>query len=183
MSRIKDLIRSYQAFIRIPWPVGVAASQRVIFCVYHESDELRLRHSVAEFEVATRQAHHEWLLFDLTDTFPAWFTSQKYARHYFDKPELLASIIGTYKDFIRHEFTRIAESVLDNPNAVIAVLGAGSLYGLIKVKEVTEYLEGLVQGRLLIFFPGSCENNNYRLLDGYDGWNYHAIPITADQKY
>ena len=24
---------------------------------------------------------------------------------------------------------------------------------------------------LLIFFPGSYENNNYRLLDGYDGWN------------
>ena len=39
----------------------------------------------------------------------------------------------------------------------------------------------LVAGRLLIFFPGSYENNNYRLLDAYDGWNYLAVPITADK--
>lgn len=29
----------------------------------------------------------------------------------------------------------------------------------------------------------SYENNNYRLLDGYDGWNYLAVPITADKEF
>jgi len=42
-------------------------------------------------------------------------------------------------------------------------------------------LSGLVHGRLVVFFPGSFEDNNYRLLDGYDGWNYLATPITPDK--
>ena len=36
-------------------------------------------------------------------------------------------------------------------------------------------------GRLLVFFPGEVEGNNYRLLDARDGWNYLATPITADK--
>ena len=30
----------------------------------------------------------------------------------------------------------------------------------------------------MLFFPGEFENNNYRLLDARDGWNYLAVPIT-----
>ena len=39
-----------------------------------------------------------------------------------------------------------------------------------------------VAGRLLVFFPGRYEHNNFRLLDGYDGWDYHAFVITADKE-
>ena len=66
---------------------------------------------------------------------------------------------------------------------VVAVKGVGSLFGFVKVKEVVDKLAPLVSGRLLVFFPGSFENNNYRLLDGYDGWNYLAVPITADKEF
>ena len=65
--------------------------------------------------------------------------------------------------------------------SVVALKGVGSLFGFLKVKEVVDKLAPLVKGRLLVFFPGSYENNNYRLLDGYDGWNYLAVPITADK--
>jgi len=58
----------------------------------------------------------------------------------------------------------------------------GSLLGLLKVKEVVDQLAPLVPGRLLVFFPGSYENNNYRLLDGYDGWDYLAVPLTLDTE-
>ncbi|MBA7556966.1 hypothetical protein ES705_49694 [subsurface metagenome] len=51
------------------------------------------------------------------------------------------------------------------------------------IQEVVDELAPLVSGRLLVFFPGSFENNNYRLLDGYDGWNYLAVPITADKEF
>ena len=51
------------------------------------------------------------------------------------------------------------------------------------MKEVVDKLAPMVKGRLLVFFPGSFENNNYRLLDGYDGWNYLAVPITADKEF
>ena len=50
------------------------------------------------------------------------------------------------------------------------------------MREVVDDIAPLVTGRLLIFFPGAYENNNYRLLDAYDGWNYLAVPITADKE-
>jgi len=40
-------------------------------------------------------------------------------------------------------------------------------------------VEADIRGRLLVFFPGVYEQDNYRLLDARDGWNYLAIPITA----
>ena len=68
-------------------------------------------------------------------------------------------------------------------NSVVAINGVGSIFGFLKVKEVVDKLAPLVTGRLLVFFPGSYENNNYRLLDGYDGWNYLAVPLSADKDY
>ena len=65
----------------------------------------------------------------------------------------------------------------------MALLGVGSLFSFLKVKEVVDKLAPKVGGRLLVFFPGTYENNNYRLLNGYDGWNYLAVPITADKEY
>ena len=64
----------------------------------------------------------------------------------------------------------------------MAIQGAGALYGFLKVREVVDDMAPLVAGRLLVFFPGTYENNNYRLLDAYDGWNYLAVPITADKE-
>jgi len=68
-------------------------------------------------------------------------------------------------------------------DCVVALQGVGSLFGFLKVKEVVDKLAPKVKGRLLVFFPGSYEDNNYRLLDGYDGWNYLAVPITADKEF
>lgn len=42
-----------------------------------------------------------------------------------------------------------------------------------------ERVEDAIRGRLLVFFPGEYQENHYRLLDARDGWNYHAVPITA----
>ena len=67
MSRIKRLTQSYSKYVAVPWRSDAAAAQRVIFCVYNETEELRLRAKVDEFEIATRAAGHEWALFDLTD--------------------------------------------------------------------------------------------------------------------
>ena len=65
---------------------------------------------------------------------------------------------------------------------MVALKGVGSLFGLLKVKAVVDKLAPMVKGRIVVFFPGTYENNNYRLLDGYDGWNYLAVPITADME-
>ena len=47
--------------------------------------------------------------------------------------------------------------------------------------EILPLVEAHIRGRLLVFFPGVYEQDNYRLLDARDGWNYHAVPITASE--
>lgn len=183
MSKIKRLTHSYGNFIAVPWRDDAAAAQRVIFCVYNETEELRLRAKIDEFEIATRAVNHEWALFDLTDTFPDWMASQRYAKSYFLKPNLLSTLLPKYLDHIESEFLAFIQEKLVNESFVVALSGVGSLFGFLKVKEVVDKLAPLVKGRLLVFFPGSYENNNYRLLDGYDGWNYLAVPITADKEF
>lgn len=182
MSRIKRLIQSYSRYISVPWRDDAAAAQRVVFCVYPETEELRLRAKVDEFEIATRAAGHEWAMFDLTDTFAIWLASQRYAKSYFQKPHLLSTLLPKYLEFIIDEFANFLKRNEIGPNSVVAIKGVGSLFGFLKVKEVVDKLAPMVKGRLLVFFPGSYENNNYRLLDGYDGWNYLAVPITADKE-
>ena len=183
MSKIKRLIESYGKFISIPWRDGTAPPQRVIFCVYDEYDELHLRAKIEEFELATKQAGHDWAVFDLTDTFPEWLSAQRYARSYFNQPNLLASILPNYLTFIIKKFEEFLLENKAGENSVVALKGVGSLFGFTKVKDVVDKLAPMVKGRLLVFFPGSYENNNYRLLDGYDGWNYLAVPITADKEF
>lgn len=183
MSKIKRLIASYNKYVAIPWRSDAAAAQRVIFCVYNESDELRLRSKIDEFEIATRDSGHEWAIFDLTNMFAEWMANQKYAQSYFKKPNLLATLYPKYQKFIEKEFSSFLEEKAVNDNFVVGIQGVGSLFGFLKVKDVVDKLAPKVAGRLLVFFPGSYENNNYRLLDGYDGWNYLAVPITADKDF
>nr|MBF4365966.1 DUF1788 domain-containing protein [Vibrio anguillarum] len=47
------------------------------------------------------------------------------------------------------------------------------------VSGVVESLAEKVTGRLVVFFPGEVQNNNYQLLDAKDGWGYHATAISA----
>ena len=183
MSKVKRLVSSYGKYIAIPWRADAAAAQRVIFCVYNESDELRLQSKIDEFEIVTKQNGHNWELFDLTDSFAQWLTSQKYAQSYFKKPDLLATIYPKYLEYIITSFIQFLEENHADDTYVVAVKGVGSLFGFLKVKEVVEKLAPMVSGRLLVFFPGSYEENNYRLLDSYDGWGYLAVPITADKEF
>ncbi|MBY0147752.1 BREX protein BrxB domain-containing protein [Neobacillus niacini] len=181
MSRVKRLIDSYGKHIAVPWR-EVAAAQRVIFCVYNETDELRLRAKIDEFELVTRKAEHEWILFDLTNSFGEWISKQRYASSYFERPQLLNTVISKYLDFIDEKFLSFLIESNCSDNTVVALQGVGSLFGFLRVKDVVDRLAPKVKGRLVVLFPGKYEGNNYRLLDGYDGWNYLAIAITPDKE-
>ncbi|MEG6507096.1 BREX protein BrxB domain-containing protein [Nitratidesulfovibrio sp. 1201_IL3209] len=183
MSKIRRLIQSYSKYVSVPWRDDAAAAQRVIFCVYNENEERWLRAKIDEFEIVTRRAGHKWAIFDITDTFAVWLASQRYVKSYFQKPHLLSTLLPKYLSFIAEEFEVFIQKNNIGADSVVALNGVGSLFGFLKVKEVVNMLAPMVKGRLLVFFPGSYENNNYRLLDGYDGWNYLAVPITADKEY
>ncbi|MGK5095511.1 BREX protein BrxB domain-containing protein [Deltaproteobacteria bacterium TL4] len=184
MSRVKRLIQSYGKYISIPWKLDAAAAQRVIFCVYPEMEELRLRARIDEFELVTRQAGHEWLLFDLTDTFAQWLSQEDYVEEYFQEPQLLQDLLPeTYCAFLTKRFDQSLQKGSINEQTVVVLMGVGTLFGFAKVKDLIDLFAPRIKGRLLVLFPGSYENNNYRLLDGYDGWNYLAVPITADKDF
>jgi hypothetical protein len=79
---------------------------------------------------------------------------------------------------------RIGETVrreLDavGTNDILALLGAGGLFGLMRISTLIESVAAAIPGRLLVFFPGRYEEGSYRLLDARDGWNYRATPIPA----
>lgn len=180
VSRIKQLLRNFASHIAVPWRADAAPAQRVIFCVYNEREERVLRARIEEFELETRRAGHEWLAFDLTPTFAQWLVQQRYAKKYFAQPDLIQNLLPKYQEYLTKQFTGFVETNQPDQNSVVAIYGVGSLFGLLKVRDVVDDFAPHVPGRVAVFFPGSFENNNYRLLDGYDGWNYLAVPVTAD---
>ena len=181
MSKIKSLLTNYKQFISVPWRQDAAAAQRVIFCVYNENDERVLRLNIDEFEIATKGTNHNWFHFDLTDSFAIWLSSLKYAEKYFKRPEILEGVYPEYLSWLVNEFKSFIETQNIDSESVVALSGIGSLFGILKIKEVVDAFSPMIFGRLLVFFPGSFENNNYRLLDSYDGWDYLAVPITAEK--
>jgi hypothetical protein len=63
-------------------------------------------------------------------------------------------------------------------NTVVALTGLGSLYPFAHISLLMRAVEPDIQGRLVVFFPGSKNGNNYRFLDARDGFNYLGTSIT-----
>ena len=171
-SRIARLVQSYQNYIELPWEKGLAGVQKVIFAVYDKTEELRIRTQVEEFEIATKTAKHEWLLIDITDVFPQWMAQQEYREGYFEYPEDLQDKLSEFTESVVNQVNSQLKEA--DENTVVALQGVAGIFGFSHVSEV--------KGRMLVFFPGEYENNNYRLLDARPGWNYQAVPITANKS-
>jgi len=179
-SKIARLIQSYQSYIELPWEKGLAGVQKVIFTVYDKTEELRMRTQIEEFEIATTTAKHDWLLIDITDAFPQWMAQQEYRDGYFEYPEDLQDKLAEFTEYVVTQINNQLTEVDDN--TVVALQGVAGIFGFSHVSEIVAEVANNVQGRMLVFFPGEYENNNYRLLDARPGWNYQAVPITANQS-
>ena len=181
MSTIEDLVAAYRRHVSRPWDASLAGDQKVWFVVYDPAQERRLRFRISEFEAATRAADRHWLHIDLTDAFATWMHAQRHREAYFDDPE---NAVYALNQFREDGVARILREALSSAEAdertVVAVTGVGSLFGLVRVSEVIDAVAPDIRGRLAIFFPGSYdEKSYYRLFDARDGWDYHAVPITA----
>lgn len=183
MSRVDDLITNYRRFVRLPWPTGIAPAQRVWMAVYPPEEERRLLLHLPEFETATAQAGYSWALIDLTTVFEDWMAAHEYRDAYFANPKLMApELAGFFEQLVTDVRSRIDAAT--TPDTIVAMIGAGSLYGLgdqVKGSALIERVQDAVRGRMLVFFPGEVEGNNYRLLGARDGWNYLATVITAER--
>ncbi len=172
---------AYKRFVRLPWERNLAGPQKCWFVVYDPRDERRLRNRLTMFEIATKEAGHSWALCNLTDAFAQWMAAEEYRESYFASPDDLDLTLG---DFRRATADRIRALLTDpgsNDNSVVALLGVASLFGFLKVSALVEDVAPAIRGRLLVFFPGEHQGNNYRLLDARDGWNYLAVPIVAEK--
>lgn len=179
MGRIEELASRYHSHIGAPWQRNLAGDQKAIFVVYPKADERKLRARVELFEMATTSTGHRWRLLDLTDTFARWMAGADYRDVYFEEPETLAMKLRS--DFVQYAAGQLREALTPlstDEDTVVAVQGVACLFGFTRVSLMLKEVVKDIQGRLVIFFPGEYENNNYRLLDARDGWNYLAVPIT-----
>lgn len=181
-NRIERLARAYEHFCSLPWERTLAGPQRVWFAVYDKHDERRLRTQIQEFEIITKHSGHGWRLIDLTNSFGLWMADQEYRDAYFERPSDLELLIPDFTQEVKDRIlTELKREDVDE-DTVIAIQGVACLFGISKVSDIIKDVAHSIRGRLLVFFPGEYENSNYRLLDARDGWNYHAIPITAHDR-
>lgn len=181
MAGIEPLLKSYEQFVRLPWPMGLAGAQKVWIIVYDEADERRLRARYGAFENVTTAAGHGWQLCDLTDLFARWMAEQEYRESYFESPEDMDMAL---EDFFLHVVSVVRDALSASgadERSVVSITGVASLFGLMRASRLVDQVSGAIRGRLLVFFPGEKDGNNFRLLDARDGWNYLAIPITASE--
>lgn len=178
MDKLDHLHREYEALVRMPWQRSLAGPQRVWFVIYDPQDESRMRLQIDRYGITTRASGKGWRQLDLTDAFARWMAHHPYAESYFDAPELLTEVLT---DFLA-DVARQVREVLAGPDVtadtVVALTGIASLFGFLRVSHLVREVEADVRGHLLVFFPGAYHNNNYRLMDARDGWNYLAVPIT-----
>ena|SRR5262245_52070012 len=179
MARIEDLAEIYRRHIATPWQRTVAGAQRVAMVIYDKELERTIRARKMAFEMATRQAGHEWQEIDLSSVFAEWMAADDYREEYFSSPDdLQLKLDAEFPEFVATRLRAVLSHSEVTNTTVVAVFGVGSLFGFARISQVLKMIEGDIRGRLVIFFPGQFEQNNYRLLDARDGWNYLAVPIT-----
>ena len=181
MPGVETLLTNFERYVRLPWEPVLAGPQKVWFAVYAPNEERRLRARIGAFETGTVQAGHGWLHVDLTETFSAWMARHAYRDAYFESPEDMGMALEEYAESV----VALVKAKLTAPEAdshtLVAIYGLASLFGFMRASRLIEAVAPAVRGRLLVFFPGVRDSANYRLLDARDGWNYLAIPITAEE--
>lgn len=180
MSQVDDLIKAYGDFIALPWQADLAHPQRVLMAIYAPKYERRVRLRLKDFENATNKADRGWKQVDISNLFEEWLSDNAYKERYFARPKRLDTALEGFFDDMTGKVRETIRKATERD--VVAVVGAGMLFGLgdkIRVSALLDRVDVDIRGRLLILFPGSAEDNRYRLLGAGDGWNYLATPIVA----
>src|SRR5690349_7252947 len=161
MARIEDLAERYGRHIATPWQRTVAGAQRVIMVVYDKELERTLRARKLAFETATREAGHDWHEIDLASAFADWISPDEYRDEYFSSPDdLQLKLEAEFPEFVADRLRAVLNKPEVNENSVVAVFGAGALFGLVRISQVLRMIESEIRGRLVVFFPGDFERNN-----------------------
>jgi hypothetical protein len=184
VSYVDELLAAYSKFVALPWPQTLAPPQRVWMAVYPPEHERRLRLHLPAFKAASNEHRHPWALIDITTSFETWMAGHQYRDAYFEDPDLLETALPAFFNHLVGE-VRSQLGSHSSADSVVGLLGAGTVFGLgdaLKVSALLNAVNDAIVGRLLVFFPGDVENNNFRLLDARDGWDYMAIVIKPNGR-
>ena len=181
MDRVDALLGEYRRQLSLPWRPDLSGAERVWMAVYPPELERRVRARLGDFELATREIGHRWAAHDVTTAFSTWLAGLEDRDAYYADPELLAPALPLFLAELEAQIGATLASREAGATCVVALVGVGSLFPMIRVSDLLQRIADRITGRLLILFPGSLERGNYRLLDARDGWNYLAIPITIPE--
>lgn len=179
-NNMDGLILAYDKVVSGKWEETLSAQERIWFLVYDPDMQRKVDFRLSDFENATKKAGKKWTIISLKDCFPDWMATHVYRDEYFQDPEALVDQLEfDFKTYaIENTIHKIRERPIDNVT-VVAFTDVASLFGFARLSDILNHIAGEVKGRLLVFFPGEFEKNQFRLLNARDGWSYLARPITA----
>lgn len=176
-NRLEELLHHYERHVIAPWSHALAGAQRVVFVIYPAEMERTLRARIGDFRHATEKAHHGWGEADATRWFSEWLSADEYRDEWFANPHLLAPKLE--EEFPGFAAGQLAQALAESDESgVVALTGVASLYGFLRVSNLIRRVEPEIRGRLVVFFPGTRDGTNYRLLNARDGWNYLAQAVS-----
>lgn len=178
-TRIDQLIMAYEKVVSEPWTNSLSGQERVWFLVYDPTEQRRVDLRLDDFENIAIKSGKKWKGISLKQCFPKWMAKHEYREDYFSSPELIVDQLEA--DFIPYAINYLKEKlkkIEQDENTLVGVRDVSSLFGFSHLSEIIKACDKEIKGRLLIFFPGEYKQNQYRLLDARDGWDYLARPIT-----
>jgi len=177
LPTVDELLGHFQRQAALPWAQDTARDYRVWILHYEKMLDRRIQGRLHEFEAIARKFGHGWSTLHLASIVPPWFASHALFEGLAEQPDELP---GLLPDFEAHVIQTVADRLrLQSDQDILALSGAGALFGLTRVSTIAEKVAPEIRGRLLLLFPGRHENGVYRLLDARDGWTYRATPIPA----
>ena len=179
MSKVNALLKKFEQVIREPWTSSLSGQEKVWFLVFDPAELRRLEFNLGEFEIVARNNGKQWHLVSLKHAFTDWMARHEYREAYFQDPQYIKDALeGEFKAYVLKQVQEHLE-MRNNENTLVVLKDVAAIFGFIKLSEVVNAISKQIKGRLLVLFPGELNNNQYRLMDARDGWDYLARPITV----
>lgn len=177
MASFDQLICAYRRHLQLPWAPNLSDAERTWVLWYDPSLERRVAGHSIEFEQAARQAGYGWKQVDLAGAIAKWLATNRHAERLMRRPNEVSTLSS---ELLARVTQAIESEAAEMGNRdILALIGAGALFGFASISSLIEAVAPKVKGRLLVAFPGRYEAGRYRLLDARDSWNYHATPIPS----
>lgn len=177
-TKTDSLLTAFERALREPWPTHLSGGERVWFLVFDPAELRRVELRMGDFESAAHRANRRWVSVSLKSCFPTWMAAHDYRDGYFESPEdLIDQLEADFKPFVIQYVVEAMQLADPDDHTLIVLQDVSALFGLIPLSDVLRGITAHLRGRMVVFFPGEYQHNQYRLLDARDGWNYLARPI------